>query len=201
MTRKALLTGVIVVACPTLWGCAVVGAGVNAVHSTVIGVAQAIHQLALSGRDDDAPMAYTKDALAEAAVLYPPALTTVVVPAHHPRLAAAVRSAGYAVTDRDGATVSGALPVHFVVHTGAAGVDVAVLEIGDQVLTRGYMNGQPATGWTFDTHNAPPVTLQRLQLVQRGVPVGAVSYASAGAARQDSTAAPASGPVSQRPQP
>ncbi len=201
MNRSLLLAGVVALACPTLWGCAVVGAGVNAVHSTVAGVAEAIHQLAFSGRDDNAPMAFTKDALAEAAVLYPPALTTVVVPPHHPRLAAAVRSAGYAVTDRGGATVSGALPVHFVVHSGAAGVDIAVLQIGDQVLTRGYMNGQPATGWSFDAHNAAPVTLQRLQLVQRGVPVGAVSYASAGAARQDSTAAPPSGPATRSPQP
>jgi hypothetical protein len=170
-------------AAPALSGCAVFGAGAHAMS----GMADTVHRIFFSAGDDRAPAAYTRDALAEAAVLYPPALTTVEVPPNHPRLAAAVRAAGYAVTDRDGPAIAGALPVRFAVHSGAAGVDVAVLKMGDQVLTRGYMNGQPATGWSFDAHNAPARTIERLRLVERGVPVDQVSYAYAGAARPDTT--------------
>lgn len=196
--RRPLLFAAAVLGAPMLWGCAVVGAGVHAVHSTVDGVA---HMLAFGPRDDNAPMAYTKDALAEAAVLYPPALTTVIVAPNHPRLTAAVRAAGYAVTDRDGPAAADALPVHFTVHTGAAGVDVAVLQIGDQVLTRGYMAGQPATGWTYDARNAPPRTVERLQMVERGIPVDRLSYAYAGADRQVDAPQGQIAPPARSPQP
>ena len=185
MRRPLAAAATALLLCPTLWGCAVVGAGVRGVHSEVAGMADAIHSLAFGARNDSAPTAYTRDALAEAAVLYPPALTTVFVPAHHPRLTAAVRAAGYAVTDEDGPPASGALRVRFHVHSGAAGVDVAVLQLGEQVLTRGYMDGQPATGWSFDARNAPPETLARLRLVQLGLPIDRVSFAYAGSARVD----------------
>ena len=197
--RKLSLIAACALAAPLVSSCAVVGAGGHAVGAAVSGVADAIHQLAFSGSDDDAPAGYTRDALAEAAVLYPPALTTVVVPPNHPRLMAAVRSAGYAVTDRDGPAASGALPVHFVVHSGAAGVDVAVLQIGEQTLTRGYMSGQPVTGWSFDAKNAPPRTLERLSLMQRGIPVDQVTYAYAGAGRP--AVAPSPSPASKGAQP
>ncbi|MHB8286252.1 MAG: hypothetical protein ACYDD1_16465 [Caulobacteraceae bacterium] len=142
--------------------------------------AMAMHE-AVFHTPDDAPAGYTKDALAEAAVLYPPAQTTVIAPSFRPRLAAAIRAAGYAVTDAQGPAAAGAIRLRFDVHTGAAGIDVAVLQMDEQTLTRGYQAGVPVTGWSFNPHNARPITLERLSLIQRGIPVDQVSYALAGA--------------------
>jgi hypothetical protein len=114
------------------------------------------------------PPAWAKNVVAALAMLYPPAQTRLYVVKAPPGVTDVLRVEGYGVVEGRAARTAQRDGYRFSIQTRDLGDgSIAVIaHVGQQTLSRAYLNGQAVTGWSFDLTGATEAMKARVDLIQ-----------------------------------